>query len=262
MTELGETDLEYLGNKSKIAKEIRRVIAMNLKKGGTYIEPFCGGCNMASALIDLGYNIKLYDINKVMIEFLKKGQEGYLPPLKSEISSYEEKNKIVNSSDVPDWKKGETIYLNSYRGTRWGYDKHVYNRRRNSYLKTVSAIKDFHLETMDYKDLNFDDLDKDNTLIYCDIPYIGTRIDNYCKASGNFNHNAFWQWVRDHKDFKIIVSEISAPNDFKVVWKQSFTYKIGTNFGTSHRKIEECLFVYKESLDLWKIPNQVRLKLI
>lgn len=55
-------------------------------------------------------------------------------------------------------------------------------------------------------------------MIYCDIPYKGTKQFSVGK---NFNHDEFWQWVRDMSENNIvIVSELQAPNDFECVWEQ------------------------------------------
>lgn len=55
-------------------------------------------------------------------------------------------------------------------------------------------------------------------LIYCDIPYKGTKQFSVGK---NFNHDEFWQWVRGmSKNNIVVVSELQAPNDFECVWEQ------------------------------------------
>lgn len=50
---------------------------------------------------------------------------------------------------------------------------------------------------------------QDKDIIYCDPPYADT--DKYDK--NGFNHDEFWQWVRDC-EHPVYVSEYSAPDDF------------------------------------------------
>jgi len=58
---------------------------------------------------------------------------------------------------------------------------------------------------------------KKNSVIYCDPPYQNTG--GYLR---DFDHNAFWQWVRDQSE-PVFVSEYSAPADIKTVL--SFRHK-------------------------------------
>lgn len=50
----------------------------------------------------------------------------------------------------------------------------------------------------------------DNTVIYCDPPYDGKRVEQYCES---FDHDRFRQWVRD-SPYLIMVSETHMPDDF------------------------------------------------
>lgn len=80
-----------------------------------------------------------------------------------------------------------------------------------------------------------------NALIYCDPPYASTT--GY-KGTGKFNHEQFWQWVREmSKENHVYVSEYVAPDDFKVVWQTQTTTDMRTKNGSSPRV--EKLFKYK-----------------
>lgn len=50
----------------------------------------------------------------------------------------------------------------------------------------------------------------DNTVIYCDLPYGGKRVEQYCEP---FDHERFRQWVRD-SPWLTMVSETHMPEDF------------------------------------------------
>ena len=61
------------------------------------------------------------------------------------------------------------------------------------------------------------------SFVYCDIPYKNTT--PYCKKEvGEFNHEEFYQWVRENSNkYEIYVSEYkeNVPNDFEIVWEQN-----------------------------------------
>ena len=40
--------MQYLGSKSRIAKEILPLILADRKEGQYFVEPFCGGCNVTA----------------------------------------------------------------------------------------------------------------------------------------------------------------------------------------------------------------------
>ena len=60
------------------------------------------------------------------------------------------------------------------------------------------------------------------SLIYCDIPYKDTT--QYCKNEvGKFDHDEFYQWVRENSDkYDIYISEYkkNVPEDFEIVWEK------------------------------------------
>ena len=73
------------------------------------------------------------------------------------------------------------------------------------------------LERLELYSLNYNEVTiPDSAIIYCDPPYIGRA--QY--KEGGFNHDYFWDWVREKsKTNKIYVSEYNAPNDFVSVLK-------------------------------------------
>lgn len=92
--------------------------------------------------------------------------------------------------------------------TRNYIDEQIRNTERQ-----IDKIQDVVFISCDYRDLLF----PDNSIIYCDIPYKGTK---QYSTSKNFNHSDFWQWVRDIsvKGHEVFVSEYDAPEDFICVW--------------------------------------------
>lgn len=65
------------------------------------------------------------------------------------------------------------------------------------------------LTNLDYRNIEI----KNNSIIYCDIPYKNTN-----KYKHEFNHNEFYDWCIEMSKFhKIYISEYSMPDNFRVV---------------------------------------------
>jgi len=85
------------------------------------------------------------------------------------------------------------------------------------------------------------DLNK-NYVIYCDPPYKGTS----CQPWPEFDSVQFWNIMRNlskYKNIKVIVSEVSAPNDFKCIYR--LKRRNGMHNISDKLVIEEKLFVYR-----------------
>ena len=92
-----------------------------------------------------------------------------------------------------------------------------YNEAKRNLEKQAPKLKDVRFINCDYKSFS----DVKGALIYCDIPYKDTK---QYSISKNFNHNEFWDWVRDMSQHNIVVvSELQAPSDFECVWEQPVT---------------------------------------
>ena len=83
-------------------------------------------------------------------------------------------------------------------------------------------------QTLNITSLSYEQVKiKPNSLIYCDPPYQNTA--GYLR---DFDHNAFWDWVRDQSE-PVFVSEYSAPADIKTVMaishKKSISAKVRTD---------------------------------
>lgn len=73
-------------------------------------------------------------------------------------------------------------------------------------LERLDSLGRLELTNLDYRDVKIEE----DSVIYCDIPYLNTD-----KYNINFNHNEFYEWCRDQNN--IFISEYVMPNDFKVV---------------------------------------------
>ena len=241
-----------MGSKNKIAKHIVPIIQKYIDDNNikTYIEPFCGGCNIIDKIkCDNKY---ASDINKYLIELLKHIQQEL--PLPNEVPK-ELYSSVRNSFNIQnkkynDWYIGAIGFLASYDGrffdggyARSGYEKtkngqryrDYYQEAKRNILEQAQNLKNIKFESKDYTDLH----NISASLIYCDPPYQNTK---QYGVSKNFDYEEFWQWVRNiSKNNIVLISEQNAPNDFDCIWEQIVTRSIKAN---DKSKAIEKLFTY------------------
>ena len=89
---------------------------------------------------------------------------------------------------------------------------------RNYYDEAKRNLLKQDLSNIIFEENNYKDITVANALIYCDPPYKDTK---QYSVSKNFNHDEFWQWVREmSKNNIVVVSEEQAPDDFRAIWEQ------------------------------------------
>ena len=81
-----------------------------------------------------------------------------------------------------------------------------------------------------------------NSIVYCDPPYEGTT-----KYANDFDHNLFWNWVRNisKQGHTVFVSEYNAPADFECVWQKEAKSSLSANGKIGGNKVSvEKLFKF------------------
>jgi DNA adenine methylase len=132
----------------------------------------------------------------------------------------------------PDWYIGAVGYIASFGGRFYdgGYAKdvpasdpkrHEHRNRKNNILKQMPELTGCKFEVKD-----FFSLDCENAIIYCDPPYNGTKPYPY----DNYDKDAFWNKVRELSEHnQVFISELNAPDDFKMVWHKKIKNTVGLN---------------------------------
>ena len=119
-------------------------------------------------------------------------------------------------------------------------------------LRSLQSLES--LERLQSLSKSYDEIEiKENSLIYCDIPYRNT--DGYTANDSGFDYKKFYKWAQSQKEL-VIISEYSMPDDFKCVaefYKRS-TFSMAKKVDTIER-----LFIPKNQLDLW-LPLQIETK--
>lgn len=217
--------MKYMGSKNRIAKEILPIILKDRKGWQWYIEPFCGGLG---TMDKVDGNRIASDKNKYLIAMWIGLQTGRSYPRKINKEMYSEARTEYNNGtniNFDDFMIGWIGWMGSYNGRFFdgGYsgkssgrdyvDEQIRNTEKQ--IKKLGGIK---FESGNYNEIEY----PENSIIYCDIPYKDTK--QYATSKG-FNHEKFWQWVRDMTiiGHRVFVSEYNAPEDFECIWEKQVT---------------------------------------
>lgn len=241
-----------MGSKSRIVDKILPIIQSRLQDYNirTYIEPFCGGCNVIDKV---QCDIKIAsDNHKYLIEMFKNlNQIQYLPDFISK-EQYSNVRDCFNNhlETYPDWFIGAIGFLASYNGrffdggyagivhTKIGTERNYYDEAKRNLMDQIPMLKNITFQCGDYEELYSDNID---CLLYCDIPYKNTK---QYGTSKNFDYERFWQWAEKMSEKNIVlVSEHEAPDDWECVWSQEVKRTIDNN---KRVKAVEKLFEIRE----------------
>ena len=241
--------MKYMGSKSRIKKHIVPIIQELIDKNEikTYIEPFVGGANVIDSIVC--ENRIGGDLHDKLIALFEHVQSGGELPLEVPKQLYDDVRLNKNTCKYEDWFVGAVGFLASYNGryfdggyaktivSKTGATRNYYDEAKRNLEQQSPKLQDVNFINCDYKSFS----DVQGCLIYCDIPYKDTK---QFSVSKNFNHDEFWDWVRDMSENNIvIVSELNAPDDFECIWEQPVTRT------QDNRKREisvEKLFVFKQ----------------
>lgn len=128
--------MKYMGSKSRIVDNILPIIQERLRDYNikTYIEPFCGGCNVIDKV---QCDTKIASDNqKYLIALLKNVQEITEFPDELTREHYSEVRECFNKglNTYPDWYIGAIGFLGSYNGRFYdgGFAKTNYSKSKTT----------------------------------------------------------------------------------------------------------------------------------
>lgn len=219
--------MKYMGGKSKIAKDILPIILDGRRKEQWYIEPFCGGLGTFDKVTG---NRLACDNNKYLIAMWQGLQQNKERPIYITKELYSDaRTEFNNKTNIKfsDFEIGWIGWMASFNGRFFdgGYSGTVgkrdyINEQIRNTEKQIHLIKGAVFESGDYRETSM--FYPDNSIIYCDIPYKGTK--QYA-TSKSFDYDSFYNWCRNMKHFghRVFISEYDAPNDFTCVWEKEVT---------------------------------------
>ena len=245
--------MKYMGSKNRIAKHILPIILKNRKENQYYVEPFVGGANMIDKVSGLRIGA---DINKYLISMFQGLQEDRelifdIPKTLYDKCRSEYNNKTTNNFDLFTiaWigymgSANGRFYEGGYSGvsrTKIGTERNYIKESINNILKQKTLLKDIKFIQSSYENLQI----PNNSIIYCDIPYISTKQYSFSK---DFDYDKFWQWCREKakQGHQIFISEYNAPDDFECLWQQEVKSSLSANGIAGGNKVSvEKLFTYR-----------------
>ena len=253
--------MKYMGSKARIAKHILPIILKDRKPEQYYVEPFVGGAN----IIDKVNGNRIgYDVNKCLISCLDALSNGWIPPKNITREFYSECRTKYNSGKFEDEEMHIIGYvgINGSYGGRWfdgGYAGQSLTKlgstrdypleAYNNVIKQIPKLEGVMFISSDCGDIEHIDL-PENSIIYCDPPYQGTKEYITATRSG-FNTQEFWGWCRERSfdGHKVFISEYQAPDDFVCVWEQEVKSSLSANGKAGgSKKSTEKLFVHESQI--------------
>ena len=223
--------MKYMGSKARFTKEILPIILKDRKPEQWYVEPFAGGMN---AICEVQGNRIANDVHYYLIQMWRELVGGWIP---KKITKDEYSEVRTNQSKYPAYFVGWVGFNCSYSGKWFGgfADDYPESRRNkkgvlpnyqmeaiNNVPKQVKKMKGVVFQNKPYYELEL----PPNSIVYCDPPYEETT-----KYANEFDHNLFWNWVRNisKQGHTVFVSEYNAPNDFECVWQKETNSQLSAN---------------------------------
>lgn len=236
-----ENTIQYMGGKSRIAKDVSEVILNSTNERGRYLEPFLGGGAVAEKM---GHHFKEANYSDLHEDLVMMWDavvnHDWEPP--SELSE-EEYYSLKDAEPSP--LRAFTGFACSFGGKWFGgvarsKKTHYPSTGRRSVLRGRAMAGQ---ESTTYTHMSYEGLQvRPGDVIYADPPYADTT--GY--KTGDFNTTHFWaiaeSWVE--AGATVFVSEYNAPEGWVPVWEKPVT--ISVNGGTTRdKKSVERLYIHQ-----------------
>jgi DNA adenine methylase len=243
--------MKYLGGKQRIGKHIAAFLLKIKDKELKYLEPFCGSLGVLKHMTD--GEVVANDYHSDLIAMWKAVQKGEL--VYPESVSEEEYN-AAKELKSPSALKSFIGFGMSFGGRYFGAYAHKYlgNKKedfckemRNSLERIRPVISKVKFTNKDYRDLN-----PEGCFIYCDPPYRETKYPikyrRGIKDYDVFDSEEFWNVMREwSKNNIVIISETTAPSDFKEIWTSEQVRSASRSKNTPKTNALEKLFTIRDT---------------
>lgn len=247
--------MKYMGSKNRLAKELVPIIQKYINDNNieNYLEPFVGGCSIIEKI--KCKNRYGSDNHKYLIALLNNlNKLNELPDFVTK-EHYSDVRNCYNKrlKTYEDWYIGAIGFLASYNGrffdggyagivnTKIGTERNYYKEAYNNLLSQSNKLKNIVFNYCDFRDIK----PIKNFVIYCDIPYKGTK---QYSTSKNFPYEEFYEWCKKmSKNNIILISEYDMPDDFECIWSKKIETSMNNNRNANDNKNKrvEKLFIYK-----------------
>lgn len=235
--------MKYMGSKARFSKEILPIILKDRTAEQWYVEPFAGGMNM---ICEVDGKRIANDIHYHLIEMWKALCSGWKPHKINSLTYHIVRlNREQYEPHIVGWVGFNCSYSGKWFGgfagetkTKIGTVRDYQTEAINNVAKQVEKMKGVTFQNKPYYELEL----PPNSIVYCDPPYYGTT-----KYANDFDHNLFWNWVRNisKQGHTVFVSEYNAPADFVCVWQKEAKSSLSANGKIGGNKVSvEKLFKF------------------
>ena len=242
--------MRYLGNKTRLSKQLIPILSKHLNKSNTYLEPFSGACGMIQGI---DHHVRIANDSDYYIVSLMQSLSVNGGDIFDDLTIDEKLYNQVknNQQNYPSELVAFLGYGCSFGG-KWfgGYARGGLTSKGEPRGYAAESLRNIKLLAPKLKGIVFGNTDYeyleygDGNVIYCDIPYRYTA--KY--KQGEFNYEKFFSLMREVSLTNYVyISEYSAPNDFVSLWSKE--HKIGIHRGfNKHKKSVENLFTFRKGL--------------
>jgi len=199
----------YLGGKDNYPEEFFNIFHA-LRGDRVYVEPFLGFGAVAKCMSNPRI---LSDVNKSLVELIRALRDDIDLPIEVTKDEYLRLAK-TSPSAVKGWVgfvfSSQSRFFNGFFPPKSSVVENYLLR----YQREMKALLGAELLSTSYKKLEI----PNNSLVYCDPPYVGTV--EY-KQTPKFDFFNFWhEWVPDQASKNLVlVSEFFAPMGFYAIWR-------------------------------------------
>jgi DNA adenine methylase len=197
--------MQYLGGKTRIAKQLAALIDSVREPGQWVWDPFCGGLSMSVALSEKG-PVWSTDINPALISLYRAVQNGWQPPNEVSEETWRAAKFLPDSNPLKAFCGFGCSFGGKYFG---GYAR---SSDRANYAATSKRVVERDCaEALVFSCLNFCDVEPRplEALLYLDPPYKGTT--GYAAARAFDSALFFAQALRWAAFTHVFISEYACP---------------------------------------------------
>ena len=220
--------MKYLGGKQRLGKKIAPILHTiwdDDEKLKGYIEPFCGSLGVFSNMTDIDTKKFIAnDYHEDLILMWKEVQSNkFKYPTSISESEYLEAKELKSPNAYKSFVgfgmsfggRFFAAYSQKYLG---GKKEDFCKEMVNSLKRTAPKIEKVKFTCKDYKKLN-----PKNMLVYCDPPYAYSKYPiKYRRDTKKYDvldNEEFWDIMRKWSKINtVIISEVTAPEDFVEIW--------------------------------------------
>lgn len=233
--------MRYVGGKSKLARELSKVMLSISDGRDLYLEPFLGGASVFSEMAPhFQYSIGS-DLSEDLVMMWDALYKGWTPP--EEISEDDYANL---KSSAPSPLRGLVGFGSSFGGkwfggyarggfTSSGDPRDYYKESRRSVLRTVAKLDRVRL---DFENKDYRDYSVTNCIVYADPPYADTQGYDNVEA---FSTDEFWVTMSEwsERGNTVFVSEYTAPPGWEPVWTKTHRQYLSKSSTTRETRTEK-----------------------